>query len=356
MQASQDFLYRYLNNPSPVGYESSGQRIWLDYLAPYVDKQFTDAYGTAVSVINPEADYRVVIEAHADEIAWYVNYISADGYMYVIPSGGSDYQIASSMHASLHTPAGVHKAVFGWPAIHVRKAGKEQELTQKAETIVLDGGFSSAEEVAAAGIHVGTVVTFDQSFGEVNDRFWVGRGLDNRMGGFMIAEVARRLHEAGKKLPFALYIVNAVQEEIGLRGAQMIAHRIQPHLALVTDVTHDTQSPLYNKKTHGDIACGKGPVLQHAAAVQRRVREMLTEVAKQHGIPYQQSAASYGTGTDTDAFAYSRHGVPSALLSLPLKYMHTTVEMVHKQDTEELIRWIYHFLLQLSPHVPLHYL
>ncbi len=177
----------------------------------------------------------------------------------------------------------------------------------------------------------------------------VGRALDNRVGGFMIAEVAKRLYENKKELPFGLYIVNAVQEEVGLLGAKMIAHRLKPNVAIVTDVTHDTQSPLYSKVKEGDIACGKGPVLTVAPAVQQNVLKMLAEVAQKQGIPFQRLAASRSTGTDTDAFAYSTEGVASGLVSLPLKYMHTTVEMVHKQDIEQVIQLLYQFLIQLKP-------
>ena len=345
---SESFLSKYINNTSPTGYEATGQKIWLDYLRPYIDDSLTDTYGTAVGVINPQADYKVVIEAHADEISWFVNYITKEGYIYVIRNGGSDYEIAPSQRAKVHTDHGTLPAVFGWPAIHVRK-DKEKASKPDAERIVLDCGCSSAEEVEALGIHVGSVVTFDADLITLNNNFLVGRGLDNRIGGFMIAEVARRLHENKQKLPFGLYIVNAVQEEVGLHGASMIAHRLKPDLAIVTDVTHDTQSPFYSKIKLGDVACGKGPVLSHAPAVQNNVRKMLVEVAKQHKIPFQRQASSGSTSTDTDAFAYSSAGIASGLVSLPLKYMHTTVEMVHKQDVEQVITLMYQFLVQLDP-------
>jgi|LakMenEpi03Aug12_release.lakeMendotaPanAssembly.Ray.scaffolds.fasta_scaffold104698_2 putative aminopeptidase FrvX len=347
-QESESFLFEYLNNTSPTGYETAGQKIWLDYLNPYIDDYLTDAYGTAVGIINPQAAYKVAIEAHADEISWFVNYITKEGYIYVIRNGGSDYQIAPSQRAKVHTDKGTIPAVFGWPAIHVRE---DREKTPKlgVENIVLDCGCSSAEEVEALGIHVGSVVTFDANLMTLNQNFLVGRGLDNRIGGFMIAEVVRRLYENKQKLPFGLYIVNAVQEEVGLNGAAMIAHRLKPDLAIVTDVTHDTQSPLYNKIKEGDIACNKGPVLSHAPSVQHNVLKMLVEVAQKNKIPFQRQAASSRTGTDTDAFAYSSAGIASGLISLPLKYMHTTVEMVHKQDIENVIALMYQFLVQLDP-------
>jgi len=345
-EQSKKFLFEYLNSNSPTGFESPGQKIWLDYIKPYVDTYFTDTYGTAVGVVNPEAEYKVVIEAHADEISWFVNYITDAGYIYVIRNGGSDFQIAPSKRAKIHTAQGVRRAVFGWPAIHVRD--KESEKKPDLETVVLDCGCDSKEEVEKLGIHVGCVVTFDEDAFEMNDKFLVGRALDNRIGGFMIAETARRLRESGVNLPFGLYIVNAVQEEIGLRGAQMIAHRIKPDVAIITDVTHDTHSPLYNKIKQGDVKAGKGPVLSYAPAVHNNLLNMLIGAAEEAGIPFQRHASSRFTGTDTDAFAYSNEGVASALISLPLKYMHTTVETVHKEDIENVIRLFIAFLNKLE--------
>ncbi|SEN09729.1 Putative aminopeptidase FrvX [bacterium A37T11] len=345
---SLKFFEQYINNPSPTGFEWAGQRLWLDYLKPYVDDTFTDNYGTAVGVINPEATYKVVIEAHADEISWFVNYITNEGLIYVIRNGGSDHQIAPSKRVDIHTDKGIVKAVFGWPAIHTRGAGEKEEAPT-LKNIFLDCGATSKDEVEKLGIHVGSVITYEDEFMVLNDRYYVGRAMDNRAGGFMIAEVARLLKENKKKLPFGLYIVNAVQEEIGLRGAEMIAHRIKPNVAIITDVTHDTQTPMINKITQGDMACGKGPVVSYAPAVQINLNKLLIKAAEKAGIPFQRQASSRSTGTDTDAFAYSNDGVPSALISLPLRYMHTTVEMVHKEDVDNVIRLIYEALLSIKP-------
>jgi putative aminopeptidase FrvX len=344
---SKNFLFEYLNNASPTGFEHSGQQIWLDYLKPYIDEYMVDVYGTAVGVINPQGKYKVVIEAHADEISWFVNYITEEGYIYVRRNGGSDHQIAPSMRVNLQGDKGVVKGVFGWPAIHVRDAGKEEPPSLK--NIFIDIGAESKKEVEAMGVHVGTVATFEDELIELNKNYLTGRALDNRMGGFMIAEVARRLKETKKKLPFCLYIVNAVQEEIGLRGAEMISRRLKPDLAICTDVTHDTQSPMYNKKESGNLKCGLGPVVCYGPAVQNNVLKQIIDVANKKKIPFQRQAVSRSTGTDTDSFAYSSEGVASALISLPLKYMHTTVETVHKDDVENVIKLIYEVLLQVKP-------
>lgn len=343
---SLQFFEKYINNAAPTGYEWEGQKLWLDYLKPYIDEHFIDNYGTAVGLINPKAEYKVVIEAHADEISWYVNYITSDGLIYVIRNGGSDHQIAPSKRVNIHTDKGLVKAVFGWPAIHTRSGEKEEAPALK--NIFLDCGAITKEEVEKMGIHVGCVITYEDEFMILNDRYYVGRALDNRAGGFMIAEVARLLKENKKKLPFALYIVNSVQEEIGLRGAEMIAQRIKPNVAIVTDVTHDTTTPMISKITQGDMACGKGPVVSYAPAVQTNLNKLLIKTAEKNNIPFQRQASSRSTGTDTDAFAYSNGGVPSALISLPLRYMHTTVEMVHKEDVDNVISLIYESLLNIK--------
>ena len=274
---SEKFLEKYLNNPSPTGFESEGQKLWLDYMKPYVDEYIVDNYGSVAGIINPGKKYKVVIEAHADEISWFVHYITKDGFIYLMRNGGSDHMIAPSKRVNIHTDDGVVKAVFGWPAIHMRK-GKEEAPSMK--NIFLDCGCTSKEEVEALGIHVGCVATFEDEFMILNKNKYVGRALDNRMGGFMIAEVARLLKESKTKLPFSLYVVNSVQEEIGLRGAQMIAERIKPNVALVTDVCHDTNTPMVNKIENGDLKSGDGPVLTYGPAVQNNFLKQIISTAE----------------------------------------------------------------------------
>jgi putative aminopeptidase FrvX len=337
---SIEFLHKYLNNASPTGFESEGQKIWLDYIKPYTDDFFVDNYGTAVGIINPNAPFKVLIEAHADEISWFVNYITPEGFIYVCRNGGSDHMIAPSKRVNIHTEKGIVKAVFGWPAIHVREAGKEEAPSLK--NIFLDCGCTSKKEVEELGIHVGCVITYEDELMELNNRYFVGRALDNRIGGFMIAEVARLLKESKTKLPFGLYIVNSVQEEVGLHGAEMITQTIRPNVAIITDVCHDTHHPMMNKITSGDTTCGKGPVLTYGPAVQNNLLKLLINTANKNKIDFQRAAVSRATGTDTDAFAYSIGGVPSALISLPLRYMHTTVESVRKDDVENVIKLIFH--------------
>ena len=345
-KSSITFLENYLNNASPTGYEAEGQKLWMEYIKPYVDTFITDTYGTAVGVINPEAPYKVVIEGHSDEIAWYVNYITDDGLVYVIRNGGSDHQIAPSKRVNIHTKNGIVKGVFGWPAIHTRNRDKEEN--PKISNIFIDLGCESKEQVEKMGVHVGCVITYPDEFMIMNENKFVCRAIDNRMGGFMIAEVARLLHENNIKLPFGLYITNSVQEEVGLRGAEMITQTIKPNVAIITDVCHDSTTPMIEKKIEGDTKIGRGPVVTYAPAVQNNLRELILDTAIEKGIPFQRLASSRVTGTDTDAFAYSNGGVASALISLPLRYMHTTVEMVHRDDVENVIKLIYETLLKIE--------
>ena len=248
---SLSFLEKYLNNASPTGYESTGQKVWMDYLKPYVDNFITDIYGTAVGVINSDSEYKVVIEGHSDEISWYVNFITDSGLIYVIRNGGSDHQIAPSKWVNIHTKNGIIEGVFGWPAIHTRKHGKEE--VPKLENIFIDVGAKDKKEVEKMGVHVGCVITYPDSFRILNNNKFICRAIDNRIGGFMIAEVSRLLSENKIKLPFGLYITNSVQEEVGLRGAEMITQTIKPNVAIVTDCL------LYTSPSPRDLSTSRMP-------------------------------------------------------------------------------------------------
>lgn len=351
------FLRKYIDNPSPVGFESGGQKLWLEYIRPYIDSSFVDPYGTAVGIINPDESFKVVIEAHADEISWFVNYVNDQGLIYLKRNGGVDHQVAPGKRVIIHGKKGPVKAVFGWPAIHTRlSSGDQKEPQPKVETLFLDCGARSKKEIEKLGVHIGAVVTYEEGFDELANDYFIGRAFDNRIGGFMIAEVARLLKENNVKLPYGLYVVNAVQEEIGLRGAEMIARRIKPHVAIVTDVTHDTQTPMINKAIEGDISCGQGPSLAYGPAIQNKLLNFVETVADEKEISVQWRALSRSTGTDTDSFAYANDGCPSVLISIPLRYMHTPVEMLHKSDIENTIRLMYETLLKLSPDTDLKYL
>lgn len=339
------FLKNYLNATSPTGMETAGQKIWLDYIKPYVDETYTDTYGTAVGVINPDKKYKVMIEAHADEIGWTVSHIDSNGFIRVVRNGGSDHQIAPGTPVQILGEKGIVKGHFGWLAIHERKGSNS--INPEINKLFIDIEADSKEQVEKLGIIVGSLVVYDTKFKERNGRF-ISRALDNRIGGYMIAQVARRLKKNNIELPFSLHIVNSVQEEIGLCGAQMIATAIKPDVAIVTDVCHDTHTPHMNQMLAGDTKCGKGPVLFRGADIQLNLNKQIAKVAKKKKIPFQRGTYNGNSGTDTGAIYKTNGGVASQLISLPLKYMHTTVETVYESDVNYVIDLIYYSLLSIK--------
>jgi putative aminopeptidase FrvX len=341
-----DWIKRYIENASPTGSEKSGQKLWAEYIKPYVDNTLICNYGSIAGIINPGQDFKVAIEAHADEIAWYVNRIGSDGFIHVQETGGTDPGIAPSQKVLIHTANGPVEAIFGWPAIHVRET---KDDAPKMSSIFVDCGCNSKEEVENMGIQVGDLITYTAGFNVMHEKYMVGRALDNRMGGFMIARVARMLKENNIQLPYSLYIVNAVQEEIGTKGAEMMSDVIKPDCAIVVDVTHDTRTPMMDKNKEGDVGLGQGPVILKAPPVHNIMRELLVKTAKDYDIPFQLAVMAKQTGTDADAFAYKNGGTPTSLISMPLRYMHTTVETMHRNDIENAIRLLYHTLQSISP-------
>jgi putative aminopeptidase FrvX len=354
IKLNKKFLKKYLNTCSPSGFEvqMGGQKTWIKQIEKYADNVYLDNYGSAIAEMgNLESEYVVMIEAHADEIAWYVHSIDARGYLKVIRNGGSDTQIAPSMRVDVWAKNGLVQGVFGHPAIHVKGRAKESTL----DTLFVDVGARNKKAAEKMGIEVGTVITFQAEFMTLGKDYFTAKALDNKIGGFAIAEVARLIKENDIELPYKLCIVNAVQEEIGLRGAGMVAKQLEPDIAFIVDVCHETTSPAYNAAKQGLFEAGQGGVLTIAPAVQNNLLNMVREICDGKDIPYQLAVTSNHTGTDTDAIAYAGVGTPSVLMSFPLKYMHTTVETVHKEDVKSVIASMYEFLRELDEHQEFHY-
>jgi putative aminopeptidase FrvX len=343
MEASEKFLQDYLNSCAPSGHEHSCHDLWIKYLEPFSDRIIRDSYGSVAAIQGEGA--AVVLEAHSDEIAWLVNFISPDGYVYVVKSGGSDAVIAPSKKVTIYSRKGSVPGVFAWPSMQTRA---KADNTPKTSNLFIDVGCSSKEEVLDLGIDVGDPILFDEDVTLLNNRLYAGKALDNRVGGFIVAEVARKIAEARSALPFSLCAVNAVQEEVGLHGAEMMADRLRPKIAIVVDVTNDTNTPRMDKQEKGDIAVGLGPVLVTAPSIHPLLLKRLVGTARSNGIAFQRAAMSRSTGTDADAFAYAGAGIPTALLCVPLKYMHTTVEAAHKEDIAGSVQLLYHFIRSLD--------
>lgn len=345
MKANKEFLYKYLNAYSPVGQEEEGQEVWRNYIEEFVDVIKTDAYGTSYGIkrSKTENSTKVVIEAHCDEIAWIITNIEADGYIRVKRHGGSDNMIAPSKTVMIHTHDGKKvKGVFGWPAIHTRKAYTSMGYDQ--HELWVDTGLKDKKAVNKAGVEVGNLITFDDQFHEMGD-YYVGRALDNKIGGYIIAEALREVVEKGIELPYDLYVVNSVQEEVGLHGAKKIAKHLQADLALVHDVCHNTNTPKIDKAKDGDNKGGAGPCLEYTSQNHRGINKMLRKIADDKKIPYQLTVGSMGN----DTVAFFMENTITSILATPLKYMHSTVEMAAKKDVKRAIKIFVEFLLELTP-------
>jgi putative aminopeptidase FrvX len=333
-----DFLEELLVTPSPTGFESAGQSVWLEYIKQFADEVNYDAYGSATAHLHVDDDApTIMLEAHCDEIGMMIQHITSDGFVYVNKLGGSDSTIARAKHVHVHTKNGIVAGIVGNTAIHLqdKKNGGGKQPAWK--DIYIDIGARDREQ-ALKMVQIGDPITYADDFEFLTDDILTGRALDNRIGGFMIAQAFRQLSERRDELKVNVIALNSVQEEIGGFGARMMTYRNMPDVALVTDVTHATDTPGINQKEHGQVKLSEGPTLTHGAANHPKIVELLEQIAESKEIPVQHEATSVRTGTDTDSIFYQQTGVPSALISLPLRYMHSPVETAAVQDIEHLIQ------------------
>lgn len=336
---SRAFLFDLLNTPSPTGFELPGQRKWAAYVRKFADRVENDAYGTAWATLEGGAKKprRVMLEAHADEIGFIVKHITKEGWLHVDRIGGSDVATARGRRLTVLGEKGAVRGITGNTAIHLRKDSLHDEKAPKVHEIYVDVGAKSAEEVAQLGIRVGHPAVYADAAEEFGTGRIVGRALDNRIGGFIVAQVLARLAKARKKIASTVIAVNAVQEEIGGHGAKMAAHRLMPDVCIVLDVTHATDTPGIEHAVHGEVKLGGGPSITHGTCNHPLVVERLLACARKRGIPIQHESSSRYSGTDTDVIFDVREGIPSALVSLPLRYMHSIVEMADLADVEKVV-------------------
>lgn len=348
---SKTFLFDLLATPSPTGFEAEGQKKWTAYVRSFADDVATDAYGSAwatrTGAAGDRSTPRVMIEAHADEIGFMVRYVDEHGFLYINRVGGSDVAIARGKRVTILGDAGPVTGVFGNTAIHIRD--RKDEKAPEEHELFVDIGASNRDEVAERGVRVGHPMVYADPVEELAPGRLVGRALDNRIGGFIIAEVMRALAAQPERQAATVQAVNAVQEEIGGHGATMTAFRLRPDVALVVDVCHATDSPGISRPKHGDLKLGGGPVLTHGSANHPAVVKRLMALAERHGIEVQHESTSRFTGTDTDSIFRSRSGVPSGLVSVPMRYMHSTVEMVAVEDVERVVALMTAFVRSLEP-------
>ncbi len=348
--AAKTFLFDLLNTPSPTGFELAGQRKWAAYARKFADRVENDAYGTAWATIDGTArkPRRVMLEAHADEIGFIVKNITKEGYLHIDRIGGSDTATARGRRLTILGESGPVRGIVGNTAIHLRRDTKDDEKSPKVHELYVDVGASNLEEVTALGIRVGHAAVYADVVEEFGPSRIVGRALDNRIGGFIITQVLARLAKSRKKLASTVLAVNAVQEEIGGFGAKMAAHRLMPDVCIVLDVTHATDTPGIEHAMHGDTKLGRGPAITHGTSNHPLVIQRLLEVAREQQIPIQHESSSRYTGTDTDVIFDVREGIPCALVSLPLRYMHSVVEMAHLDDVEKVVALLTGFVLSVT--------
>jgi len=345
-EASLDFLRTLVNTPSPTGHETRGQRVWLDYAKKFADETFSDAYGNCVAVLNKGGSPRLMLAAHADEIAMAVNYIDAEGFIYVRRMGGIDAAITKAQRVNIHTRNGPVRAVVGNVAPHLTRQEGDPK-PPKIHDLFLDIGAANKKE-AEGIVAIGDPITLVDEFEVLRGDLAIARAFDNRIGTFAVAETLRLLAESKVKLNAEICAVANVQEEVGLLGARQIAYSLKPDTALVVDVTHATDYPTVSKTQHGDVKIGGGPAVTHGGCNHPEVVKRLEEIAAKKKIPLQHEAMSNTSGTDTDVIFWTRGGIASALISLPNRYMHSPVELVSLKDLEMIPELMAGFALSLK--------
>lgn len=340
-QQSLDFLVELIKTPSPSGDEIAIQKKWMAYVKTFAEKIETDYSGSVIAILNPEAPFKVMLAGHCDEIAFMITHIDDKGLVYVTKSGGINPKLALGMRVKILGEKETLHGVVGVKAEH--QGGSKGEV--KPEDLYIDTGANSKEELEGK-IQVGDYIIYDMDSTMLMNNRMVGRGMDNRTGAFIVAEVLKRLSE--ESLNVGVYGVSTVNEETTMGGAYFAACHIKPTLGIACDVTFATDYPGLEPKKDGDVKLGGGPVLTKGSQVNYKINNLLKSVAKENDISLQYEVAPRSTGTDADKIRFSGNGVPVALVSLPLRYMHSPSEVVSLDDIESEIQLLVAFIKNLS--------
>lgn len=333
-KSSLEFLEAFMKSSSPTGYEAEAAEVFRKYTSQFCDKVEGDVMGNTIAVLNPEAEFKVMLAGHYDEIGFQIVYISDDGLVFFRANGGIDKLNIPSSEVDILTPNGKVPGVIGKKPIHLLKEAERSKALELSD-LWIDIGASSREE-AEKLVSVGDPVAMRSNYRMLNENRFISKGTDDKIGAFVVAEVLRRL--SGKKLAVGVYGVGTVQEEVGTRGAHTSAFGIDPDIAVALDVGFATDLPDIPKKQYGDVTLGKGAILTRSCDNNRILGELLRKSAKENGIPWQESAAHRATGgTDTATIQLTRAGVATALISIPNRYMHSQVEMCDLRDAESAI-------------------
>lgn len=340
-EKGKTFLFDLLNTPSPSGFEADIQKKWREYIRPFADRVESDDAGNVFGILNPEAPYRVMIAGHCDEIGFLVSRIEDQGFLRLAKLGGISPQLAPGMKLDILGSGGRLSGVVGVNAEH--HGGAKEDL--KVEDLYVDCGASSKKEIQDY-VRVGDPAIYRREAEELLNGRITGRGLDNRTGAFIVAEVLRRVAKKGTQV--GLYAASTVNEETNMGGAYFAASRYSPNMAIATDVTFATDYPGVDRNKQGEVDLDKGPVLASGAPINRKINRLLEEAADRLGIRLQYELTPRSTGTDADRMRLTGRGVPIALVSLPLRYMHAPVEVVSLKDIEAEIDLLTEMITRLS--------
>lgn len=330
--AQRTFLETLLEATGPSGFETDVTDSWVDYVSQYADSVERDAYGNAVAVYNEDADTSIAIGGHADEIGFMVRQITGDGFLKLARVGGSDNTVSQGQRVSIHTDDGVVRGVIGQTAIHLRERG-DNSVPDIAEQHVDIG--AEDEDEAREHVSVGDPITVDVGLDELIGSRLIGRAMDNRVGIWVAAEVLRQAVE--ENLDITVYAVATVQEELGLRGAQMVGYDLDPDAFVAVDVTHATDTPGVPPDSSTEVELGGGPTVARGSASHPVLVEAARDAADATNTSYTFEAAGRRTGTDSDAVYVSKGGIPSLRVGIPNRYMHTPVEVIDTEDLEDTV-------------------
>jgi endoglucanase len=339
ISAPYAFLQMLLNTPSPSGFETRGQKIWVDYVRQFADSVEIDAYGNAFATLNPQGcdasqgDPTILFSGHVDEIGLMISYISEEGFLYFKGIGGIDRTLIRGQRVTIHGAHGPVSGVTGLLAIHLQEPDDRNKVPD-IHTMHIDIGLSSRKEVKKL-VRVGDPVTYTAGFQELAGGRFAARGCDNRIGAWAAAEGLRLASLKKDSLKAKIIAVSTIQEENGLYGATMVGYSTHADVALVVDVTHATDIPDCSKPKHGEVLLGKGPVLSLGSVNHPVVNERLRVVAKKADIPLQSEANPRWSGTDADAIFKQKGGIPTVSIGVPNRYMHSPVEMIQFSDLEQ---------------------
>ena len=338
------FLKALLETPGTSGFEQQVQSVVRDFAATFADTVDTDVHGNVIAAVNPGGGTRILLDAHCDQIGLLVRHIDDKGFIRVSAVGGWDMQILLGQRMQVHTATGSIPGVIARKPIHLLNE-TERKTVPKIHELWIDIGTTSKAETAEL-VRVGDSVTPEANLTELRNGRLSGVAMDDRTGVWVVINALKQVAE--KQPNAAVFAVSAVQEEIGLRGAQTSAYNVNPDVAIAVDVTHATDCPGIDQNQFGDVSIGGGPVVVRGANANPRVVDLLLDTAKQHDLSVQLNALARPASNDGAAIQVSRGGCACGLVTLPNRYMHSPVEVVAQSDLEQSAKLLAEFCLAVS--------